>query len=498
MSDRTFCAATSERLDESLVGTASTVGGFLVLEHGGPWGQAVLRHASFPDGVRQAWGRRASEAGLRPMLMRRPGAGPGVPSRPRVVLAACEPLGGAAAQTWLDDVRDVASLPLDRLVGDLRAGRTPDGWQPVDRFLGTCTHGRHDACCAERGRPVARALHDLVGDDAWEVSHMGGDRFAGNVLVLPDGLYYGRVTAGDAPGLVAALGEGRLLLEHLRGRTSLPFPAQAAEVALRRHLGLEAAADVRPAGVDVAPVRAVTHWDVADGTRWRVVVDTTHPGPPRALTCSAESSNPPVHTVVELAPADAPGRGVQGWDEAYATGEVDASPSPTVVEALAGLAPGRALDLAAGAGRHTVWLAERGWQVTALDFSPVGVTRGHAATEAADLAVDWHVGDARHWEPPAGHAYDLVLVAYAALPDVVRRASAWLAPGGRVVVVGHSVRNLTEGVARGPKDPRLMHSLEALRDSASGLDVERLDEVTRSTDKGPIVEAVLVARRAPA
>jgi len=497
MAERSFCALTSERLAEDPVGTASTVRAFLLVEHGGPWGVKALRDAAFPDAVRDML---RGLSGVRAMTMRRPGTRPGVPQRPRVVLAACDPAGGLAAQTWLDAVDDLAALPVADLVAGLRAGRVPDGWEPVRRFLGTCTHGRHDACCAERGRPVAAALHALVGDDAWEVSHMGGDRFAGNVLSLPDGLYYGRVTAHDAGELVAAGEQGRLVPRLLRGRTSLPFPAQAAEVALRRHLDVETAADVTLTDLQVHESRTVTGWEVAGQGAWRVVVDSTSPGPPRSLTCSAEPTNPPVRTVVELAPADAPGRGVQGWDDAYRrddeTADTAREPSPTVVGALEQLPAGRALDLAAGTGRHAVWLAHRGWQVTAVDFSPVGVARGHAASDAADVAVDWHLGDARVWGPAGDDpGYDLVLLAYVGLPDVVRRAAGWLAPGGRLVVVGHALRNLTDGDPRGPRDPRLLHTPETLRDSASGLVVERLEEVERTTDRGRLVEAVLVARR---
>lgn len=496
MADRSFCAATSERLGEDLAGTASTVRAFLLLEHGGPWGQTVLRHAAFPDGVRERLQQACAAAGVRLLLTRRPGARPGIPDRPRLLLAACDAAGGHAVQTRLDDVRAAPGLPLADLLAAVRSGAVPQGWERVTRFLGTCTHGRHDACCAERGRPVARALHELVGDDAWEVSHIGGDRFAGNVLALPDGIYYGRVPAFGAPDLVTAHGDGRLALGWMRGRSSLPFAAQAAEVALRRHLGLDRGPDLRLEALRRSGVRTTTTWQTAGRGRWRVAVDTTNPGPARPLTCTGDDSSPPLHTVVELVPDDAPGRGVEGWDAAYTEAVADAEPSPTVTGVLDGLPPGRALDVAAGTGRHAVWLARRGWQVTAVDFSPVGVAVGHAASDAADLAVDWHVGDARVWTPPAGEgAYDLVLLAYAALPEVVRRAATWLSPGGRLVVVGHSVRNLTEESPHGPRDPRLLHTLDSLRHSASGLHVEHLEEVTRSTRHGPVVEAVLVARR---
>ena len=492
---RSFCAAASEAAGEETAGTASTVRGFLLVEHGGPWGQTALRDAAFPDGVAAALRSRCRDADVRPMLMRRHGGRPGLPQNPRVVLAACSPRGGRAAGTRLDDVRDVADLPVADVVGTLRDGRPlPSGWSDVPAFFGVCTHGRHDACCAERGRPVARALAEAAGDAAWEVSHLGGDRFAGNVLALPDGIYYGRVTSQSAPQLVSAHAVGRVVPALMRGRTALPFPVQAAEIALRRHLDLAEAGAVRPQAWTRRDARTVSTWDVAGRSRWRVVVDTAHPGPPRGLTCSSPPALPPVHTVVELTDVEAPGRGAEGWDDAYAAGAGTAVPSAAVIDALAPLPPGRALDLAAGTGRHARWLARRGWKVTAVDFSAVGVAAGTAADEAEGTDVDWHVGDARVWSPPTEPpGYDLVLLAYVQLPDVVRRARRWLAPGGRLVVVGHAAAAAQQGHV--PRDPRLLHTRDDLRSAAEGLVVERLDEVVESGRQGQRTTAVLVARR---
>lgn len=493
---RAFCADRSEALGEDAAGTASTVRAFLLIEHGGPWGVSALRDAAFPAGLSRELQARCAPAGIRPMLMRRHGARPGLPPRPRVVLAACRPAGGTAAMTQLGDVRDVLDLSLPDLLAELAQGETPAGWSPVPAFFGTCTHGRHDACCAERGRPVAKALHETAGDTAWEVSHMGGDRFAGNVLALPDGIYYGRVTEDRVAGLVSAHAGGRLLPDLMRGRSSLPFAAQAAEIALRRALGIEEAAALRLLTCRRVEDRTTTRWQVQGRGDWRVVVDTTRPGPERHLTCTSAVAVPPQHTIVELVSADAPGRGAEGWDAAYAGATDDAEPSAVVTEVLAPLPPGRAVDVGAGTGRHALWLAARGWGVTAVDFSAVAVDLGRRASASPGLDVDWQLGDARLWSPPdASSGYDLVLLAYVSLPEVLRRAAGWLAPGGRLVVVGHSVRNLAEGSGHGPRDPRLLHTLDGLRHSAAGLEVERLEEVVTASPRGRVVETVLVARR---
>lgn len=191
------------------------------------------------------------------------------------------------------------------------------------------------------------------------------------------------------------------------------------------------------------------------------------------------------------------GRGPQMWDERYAAAERvwSAGPNREVERIVAGWVPGRALDLGAGEGRHALWLAEKGWQVTAVDFSAVGIDRGRREAESRGLAVDWVVDDVTTWRPPEGTSFDLALVAYLHVPeDVFSRLGRWLAPGGALVVVGHALRNLTEGVG-GPQDPALLHTTEQLRAAARDLDIERCEEVLRSTDAGDAIDVVLVARR---
>jgi SAM-dependent methyltransferase len=191
------------------------------------------------------------------------------------------------------------------------------------------------------------------------------------------------------------------------------------------------------------------------------------------------------------------GRGPQMWDERYAAAERvwSAGPNREVERIVAGWPPGRALDLGAGEGRHALWLAEKGWQVTAVDFSAVGIDRGRREAESRGLAVDWVVEDVTAWQPPESTAYDLALVAYLHIPeDVFSRLGRWLASGGALVVVGHALRNLTEGVG-GPQDPTLLHTTEQLRAAARDLDIERCEEVVRGTDAGDAIDVVLVARR---
>jgi SAM-dependent methyltransferase len=185
------------------------------------------------------------------------------------------------------------------------------------------------------------------------------------------------------------------------------------------------------------------------------------------------------------------------WDERYASTDRvwSATPNVEVARIVGDWPPGRALDLGAGEGRHAVWLAQKRWRVTAVDFSSVGLAKGEKEATSRGLRVDWVVADARSWHPPSHTAYDLILAAYLHLSEnVLTRTTTWLAPGGALVVVGHAPRNLTEGVG-GPSDPSLLQTVEGLRAAAAGLEVERCEEILRPTDGGDAIDTVLVARR---
>jgi hypothetical protein len=229
------CAAGAEERGDPLAGTASTFPAFLLLEHAGPWGVDALRDARLPDGLGPHLLAAARGTGVRVLLARRHRGGGSAATRrtPGHRVVAAHAGAGWAETTTVTDLADVATLDLR----SLGSGTRP-GWTPMTApLLAVCTHGRHDACCAERGRPVAAALAAAHPDLTWEVSHVGGDRFAANLLVLPHGLYYGGLDPAGAGRVAAATLAGHLVLEHLRGRSTIPMPVQAAEIALRHELG---------------------------------------------------------------------------------------------------------------------------------------------------------------------------------------------------------------------------------------------------------------------
>jgi SAM-dependent methyltransferase len=173
----------------------------------------------------------------------------------------------------------------------------------------------------------------------------------------------------------------------------------------------------------------------------------------------------------------------RAWDERYAASELvwSATPNQFVAAELNDLAPGRALDLAAGEGRNAIWLAERGWQVTAVDFSGVALDKGRALQErhehGGDLRIDWVRADALTFDARP-EALDLVVLAYLQLTaderrTAVRRAFLTLRPGGTFFLVAHDSSNLDEGTG-GPQDPDVLFTAEEV---LADLDGERFDVV---------------------
>ena len=173
------------------------------------------------------------------------------------------------------------------------------------------------------------------------------------------------------------------------------------------------------------------------------------------------------------------------WDELYASRELvwTAEANRFVAEELAGLAAGRALDLGTGEGRNAIWLAERGWQVTAVDFSVAGLAKAaELAAGRGVTGVDWVEADLRDYQPGPG-TYDLVLLAYIHLPPdefgaLLAAAASALAPGGTLLVIGHDADNIAHGHG-GPQDPRILHRAQDVVAALPGLAIQRAGQAQR-------------------
>ncbi len=299
MAEHHGCALRSRAHDEALLGTASTSQRWLLLEQPGPWGHDALLESAIPTELAQHVRLLARRLGARPVLVRRPGRHPADPDVSHtVMLADVDPLHVCLRRT---EVADLSAVP-DLLQRALDEGLEAVGAAMEGPVVLVCTHGRHDTCCAVEGRPTAAALADRL-DEVWECSHVGGDRFAANVVVLPEGTYHGRVAPADADAFARAVREGRVSLPHYRGRSTEAFPVQAAEAFLRHELGLDrldavtvrSHADVGEAGVRV-------RLD-ADERTWTVEVAVDRADPARYLTCSARRpGRPPAYRLLTCRP----------------------------------------------------------------------------------------------------------------------------------------------------------------------------------------------------
>jgi hypothetical protein len=244
------CATVARTLGETPEGTATPMRSWLLIEHPEAWARDVADRVLarvLPKPRLRELAELRRRYGLRPLLVRRPGYRAGRPAGRTVLVGG---VGGPAGR-WLErvelaDLHELADLELAAVATGTGGLGTP----VTGAVFGVCTHGSKDMCCATLGRPVAKALAEAAPGRVWETTHLGGDRFAGNVLVLPTGFLYGHVSLATAGKLAAATDEGRVLPELLRGRTSVDMRAQVAEIAVRRVTGLHGIDDVEPIRTD--------------------------------------------------------------------------------------------------------------------------------------------------------------------------------------------------------------------------------------------------------
>ena len=284
------CSLRSLAADEPLAGTASTIRHWLLVEHAGPWGRDGLLDARLPEGLGRDLRALEGRTGARVLLIRKPHRVPEYDDGTVLCFAidARDAWHGFAAIGAIEN-----SLELDP------RDRSSFTTTPQPLFV-VCTHGRRDPCCAERGRPLVERLAASFPDVTWESTHVGGDRFAGNVVAFPHGLYHGRVEPEEGPEIAAGYYEGRIArLDRYRGRSSDPFHVQAAERALRDHLSLDRIDAVTPEGSDRRGNRAEVTFATANGRR-RVRLERAL-GAPMRLTCHASHDHaPPVWRALEI------------------------------------------------------------------------------------------------------------------------------------------------------------------------------------------------------
>ncbi|HEX2302687.1 MAG TPA: sucrase ferredoxin [Gaiella sp.] len=231
---RAFCAAVSSAQDESLAATASRIDHWVLVEYRGRWGRDVLGGSLLSSELKAHLREQLAALGhSRLLFVKRPERRS--QGGRRVFFGTSRPGAERLFRLEVEHQEDLRGIDLvAALHGDGAPGDPVDG-----PLLVVCTHGKRDPCCSLHGRPLYDALRREQGSaSVWQSTHVGGDRFAGNVVVLPHGLYYGRVGPADARGLLAAHAAGKVDLERYRGRSAFSFPVQAAEQAIRESEGL--------------------------------------------------------------------------------------------------------------------------------------------------------------------------------------------------------------------------------------------------------------------
>lgn len=290
------CAPAARERGDSLWGTAAPARRWLLIEHPGPWSPTALQSPGIGGRDAAAVAHLAAQTATRAVLVRRhgrDGSSPRTSDSPRSWRLVDVEARREVSGTWCED---------DGLASAVAAlDRWPQDDQPARPTVLVCTHGVHDACCAIWGRPVVAAL-DASTEDAWECSHLGGDRFAASLVVLPDGACYGGLDGASAVPVVAAHRAGAVAAAYLRGSSSVAGPAQAAIAAALERFGPAGFDDVRVADVEQ---RERDHWSVTLSgergmpSRLTALVRRTWETPTR-LTCNAVRDAAAFRYVVDL------------------------------------------------------------------------------------------------------------------------------------------------------------------------------------------------------
>ena len=288
---RALCADISSEGGEPLGATASRIDHWIVVEYRGVWAPHPLRGSALSDRVKAHVAEQLETLPrARLLFVRRPDRR----HHPGLVcfVGRTRERGSTLRRLELESHDDLLDIDF-----------TSEPGEPVDHpVFVVCTHGKRDRCCARYGRPLYAALCELSeAERVWQATHVGGDRFAGNLVCLPEGLYFGRVGAGDAWRVLEEYLAGRIHLDRYRGRCCYPFPVQAAERAVREQTGALGIDDLELDGIERA---GEDRWSVSfrtGGELLRADVAVEH-GELAYLTCSAETLRRPRRYVARLAP----------------------------------------------------------------------------------------------------------------------------------------------------------------------------------------------------
>jgi hypothetical protein len=280
-----LCAEVSAGLAEPLGATASRIDNWILLEYRGLWSPEPLPGSMLAPEVKDYLSAQLARPRSRLLFIRRPRQ-----ERHGVVCftAVTQESGSSLHRLEVEVHEELVGLDLFGA----------DRGEKVDEPLfAVCTHGKRDRCCARYGRPLYDALRDQIDPEwVWQCTHVGGDRFAGNLVCFPEGLYFGRVGLGDVLPLLDHYLTGRIYLNCYRGRCAYTMAVQAAERALRERAGVTGIDELRLAGSESSGNGwEVTFAAAGETHRFHVVREE---GEPMYLTCESEEMKRPFRYVV--------------------------------------------------------------------------------------------------------------------------------------------------------------------------------------------------------
>ncbi len=280
---RAFCSDAARVRGDDNAATAARVDVWILVEFPCTWGREPMTDSALPPAVRATLERAEQEIPRSRVIFIRKRVEP--PRECRVYIARSSPAPGLLTLD-LPSIDDVATVPFAALAAE----RLPAVERPL---ILICTHGQHDSCCGRRGYPLFDALRQRTEIDLWQCSHIGGDRFAANALVLPWGIYYGPVEPREAELLVNSVLRNEILLGAYRGRSSMSRPVQAAETFVRRAtntLGRDALRLLRRETLVDGRIRI--HLRDASGTLHEVTIEHFTEADDAFPTCSTGKSQP--------------------------------------------------------------------------------------------------------------------------------------------------------------------------------------------------------------
>jgi hypothetical protein len=298
-----FCAELSRDSGEHIFGTASTGETWLLVEYPFAWGARAFESSALAPAVKTHIAGLLKTIPRARLLFIKQHADPGDDFRLFVVRARAQ--HPFTVELRLRDYKDL----LDVNVAAIAAGDSTEGGATTnDPLFLVCTHGKRDKCCAKFGNVLYKSLRGRAREGAgvWQSSHVGGDRFAANLVCFPHGLFYAHVTEEAGARIVEEYERGRIVLEHFRGRASLARPFQAAEYFVRREAGLVALDDLRFAGGSRAGALSWRARFVATGGKvYEARVSSRVSEFRTFITCQArEPSSPTYFALDDLSVAD--------------------------------------------------------------------------------------------------------------------------------------------------------------------------------------------------